>query len=67
MNYDTKKKVLDKLSELLFEIKLMGVQVDVANAYNLKNSIKELEIDTQQIIDEKTELELEFNRTKREL
>ena len=67
MNYDKKKKVLDKLSELLFEIKLMGVQVDVAKAYNLKNSIKELEIDTQQIIDEKTELELEFNRTKREL
>ena len=67
MNYDKTKKVLERLSDLLFEINLLSIQVTTANNYNLRNSIPELEINVQELIDEKTELELEFNRTKKEL
>ena len=67
MNYKNTRKVLERLSDLLFEINLLSIQVRTANNYNLRNSIPELEINIQMLIDEKTELELEFNRTKREL
>ena len=67
MNYEKTKKVLERLSDLLFEINLLSIQVRTANNYNLRNSIPELEINIQMLIDEKTELELEFNRTKKEL
>ena len=67
MNYKNTRKVLERLSDLLFEINLLSIQVSTANNYNLRNSIPELEINIQMLIDEKTELELEFNRTKREL
>ena len=67
MNYDKTKKVLETLSELLFEINLLSIQIRTANEYNLKNSIKELEIDVQELIDEKAELEFGFNDLKQSL
>ena len=67
MNYEKTKKVLERLSDLLFEINLLSIQVTTANNYNLRNSISVLEINVQELIDEKTELELKFNREKRNL
>lgn len=67
MNYDKTKKTLEKLSDLLFRMNLLEIQISTANKYNRKNSIKELEIDIQDLIDQKTELELEYNREKRNL
>lgn len=67
MNYKTTKKVLDNLSRLLFEISLKEIQIKNANGYNRRNSIKELEIDVQDIITERDELEFEFKSEKQRL
>ncbi len=67
MNYDKTKKTLDKLSDLLFKMKPLAIQIKTVNEYNLKNSISELEINVRLLIDQKLELEWEFNRIKREL
>lgn len=60
MNYKATRITLNTLGDLLTGIEAKQIEVINANRYNLKNSIPELRIYVQKLIDEKQDLEFEF-------
>ena len=69
MNYTRIDNALHKLMSLNWEIKEKEGEVKTAIEYNKNQSLyfKELSFDIPKLNEEIQELELEYNRTKREL
>ena len=67
MNYKKIQKTLNELDELLTEILIKDNAIKLAKEWNERNSFAELHVDVQELIDERKELELEFNQLKKQL